>query len=615
MAALIAAGPLLLKGPSCNGDLIFHYMSWIDAQHSISTGLLYPHWANSANFGAGQPEFVFYPPISWMGGAILGMLLPWTSVPPVLCVLSLLATGFANRALARQVLGEHAATLAGCAAIFLGYALFNVYKRNDFSELTGGFWIPLLLLFVLRRRNLSENFWERTFDGSATALALVVAGIWLSNGPLGIMAAYLLAAVALVCALTEKSLVPIARAAFGQTLGMGLASIYLIPAISESKWASIQNALLPDRYGIKHNWLFARNSSPALASHDQFLHQVSVVAVVMLSIALLGGIIAWLRGVLPLDRRVWIPMAVIPAAILFLLLPISQPIWTWIPYLRILQFPWRWLVVLEAPMAIWFALAIWSDRRSARVPVIAASAVLFAGISILAQKWWWTECGTQIEQIAQSASEGILLPGMPEYAPPGIRSPVLSVVVDAQGNPLVDPLGQPVLDSNGKPLLNSVSQHVLALPNACLLETDNVAPEWSGEASDCDGSGWQQLFLATANSSNSGSTSRPEQKFFMGFAKHAGYLILRLRNYPAWSVKVNGIPATPVVERQRGLMAVPVPQGPVQVSAEWTTTSDVILGRSVTSLALLSLICLRLFERKRLRAAPRLSPRQRSNQL
>ena len=176
-------------------------------------GFLYPHWAYSPNFGAGEPRFVFYPPLSWMAGAILGMFLPWSVVPLVLSILLLAATGLAIRALARETMADGPATLAGCAAIFLGYALFNVYKRCDFAELTGGFWIPLLLLFALRRRNPSGNFWERTFDGSAAPLALVVAGIWLSNGPVGIMASYLLAAVALVSALMENSLVPMVRAA------------------------------------------------------------------------------------------------------------------------------------------------------------------------------------------------------------------------------------------------------------------------------------------------------------------------------------------------------------------------------------------------------------------
>jgi len=256
IAAVLAVGPLLLRGPSCSSDYTFHLVSWIDARQSMSTGLMYPHWATSPNFGAGEPKFVFYPPITWMSGAVLGMLMPWNFVAPVLFVLLLAATGMATRALARMRLADGPATLAGCAAIFLGYALFSIYKRNDFADLTGGFWIPLLLLFALRRQNPSGSFWERSFDGSAAPLALVVAGIWLSNGPLGIMASYLLAALALVSALLEKSLVPPVRAMVSTLGGMALASLYLIPAVSERNWVSIESALIPSQYHIENNWLF-----------------------------------------------------------------------------------------------------------------------------------------------------------------------------------------------------------------------------------------------------------------------------------------------------------------------------------------------------------------------
>jgi uncharacterized membrane protein len=85
----------------------------------------------------------------------------------------------------------------------------------------------------------------------------------------------------------------------------------------------------------------------------------------------------------------------------------------------------------------------------------------------------------------------------------------------------------------------------------------------------------------------------------MGIAEHAGYLILRLRYYPAWSVTVNGIPVAAMAERERGLMAVPVPKGNVLVSVDWTTTGDVVAARLVSSVALLLVTGLYFFERKR----------------
>lgn len=418
------------------------------------------------------------------------------------------------------------------------------------------------------------------------------------------MASYLLVAVALVSALIEKSLVPVVRAAVSTFVGMGLASLYLIPAISEKNWVSIQNAMNSTNYAVENNWLFARHANPLLASHDILLHRVSNVAVAMLVIAFLGAAVAWIRAVIPGERRWWLPMALIPPAVLFLLLPVSQPVWNALPELRLLQFPWRWLVILEAPMAICFASAVWFDRKILRILMTAACAAVFLGISFAAPRWWFVECGPVIALLRESALKGILVLGKPEYAPPGIRFPL----VDPQGNPLVDAQGNPLLD----PL---VQPNVKMMPSACLL--DNVpkvsvqgevgsAPAWNGEPASCKSLGWGQLSLIADPSAPEASRYMPEQKWFMGVAEHAGYLILRLRYFPAWGVKVNGVPVTAVAERERGLMAVPVSQGNVQVSVNWTTTRDVVAGRWMSGVALLLVTGLYLFEQKRLRV--RLSP-------
>jgi hypothetical protein len=62
----------------------------------------------------------------------------------------------------------------------------------------------------------------------------------------------------------------------------------------------------------------------------------------------------------------------------------------------------------------------------------------------------------------------------------------------------------------------------------------------------------------------------------------SGYLVLRLRRYPAWHVRVNGTRVTDLGHREDGLMVLPVSQGPVEVAADWKTTADVRLGRWIS---------------------------------
>ncbi len=578
LAAAVAAAPVALKGPFCGDDFQFHLFSWLDAQQSWRQGIPYPHWTPNANYGAGEPRFMFYPPLTWMLGAALGLVLPWALVPVALIFLLLAGTGIATFALARQALSEVAAMLAGCAALFSVYALYTAYERAAFGELSGGFWIPLLLLFALRDRNPSGAFWGRVLDGSTVPLALVVSGCWLSDVPVGVMASYLLAAVALTAALLARSWVPVVRASIAAALGIGLPALYLVPAAWEQRWVDVLQATGTNGDPgllIDNNWLFARSSSPSLQEHNVSLHFISVLSVFMIGVALVSVFALWLRGRSSglsdshgerAARWWWITLAIIPAAVLFLQFPVSLPVWNLLPKFRFLQFPWRLLLVVEAPMAVLFAAAVW-PRRSARLwqrgVVGGLCAVFFLGSVMFATRTFFLECHPVelLPNLLAKYDSGAGFWGADEYAPPGSDGSVV-----ASG-----------------------------LPDACLVRdfdtklgiaaTPEANPVWRPEQGSCEAIAGAQL----------------RQVDHMGIAtvtSHAGYLILRLRSYPAWRVTVNGRVVTNLPRRGDGLTVVPVPQGPVDLRADWTTTGDVIVGRWLSVLVLLLLTALWILERR-----------------
>jgi hypothetical protein len=370
VVAMIAAAPVRLHGPFCGDDFQFHAISWLDAQHSWRQGIVYPHWAPSPNYGAGEPRFLFYPPLTWMLGAALGLVLPWGWVPVTLAFLLLAATGLATRKLAREMLPEPPAILTGCIAIFSLQALFTAYDRAAFGELTGGCWIPLVLLFALRDFSPIASLWRRTLDGSTVPLALVVAGAWLSNVPVGVMTSYLLAVVVIAAALLARSWFPIVRAAIAVALGLATAAVYLLPAVWEQRWVDSLEATgvsVEPGLAIENNWLFGHSDLISMQWHNVFLRSVSRLVLTMIVIAIVSAIVCWRRRRFATrQRRLWIILACIPAAILLLQLPISLPIWNLLPKLRFLQFPWRWLVALEAPMGILLAAAIWPGPSARR---------------------------------------------------------------------------------------------------------------------------------------------------------------------------------------------------------------------------------------------------------
>jgi len=565
-AALVATLPQILHGNSCGHDFDFHLVSWLDAQQNWREGVLYPHWTPSANYGAGEPRFIFYPPLSWMLGAALGLVMSWKAVPIAMTFLILAGTGLATRALARQTLSEGPSTLAGCAALFSGYALFTAYERSDFGELMGGFWIPLLLLFILRDRAPKASLWRRAFDGSTAALALIIAGAWLSNAPLGVMACYLLAAISLAAALLHRTAAPLLRASVGVTLGVGLVSFYVLPAAQEQHWVDIRQAILDDPgYRVENNWIFARHADPALELHDLELLKASAIATTMLAVAVSALLVCWARHQLRTRTQWWIAMAVIPVGVLFLQFPVSAPLWNLLPKLRFLQFPWRWLVVLEAPMGIFFASAIWSRARGWRIATLATCIAAFSVATAFAGFSFFQECDDE-DAVAGMLSvyhAGTGFEGTDEYAPANADNSLLA----------------------------------MRLPEACLADSATTTlgrdsdgqMEWGADQGSCT-----QTFPAAP------LPARPAAEHLRIEAdpRKDGFLILRLRSYPAWQVRVNGQLKENLPERADGLIVVPVAAGHDSITADWTATPDVLLSRWLSGFALLLFAGLWRFEQR-----------------
>jgi 6-pyruvoyl-tetrahydropterin synthase related domain len=569
IAALLATLPQIVRGNSCGHDFDFHLVSWFDAAQSWRDGILYPRWSQSANFGAGEPRFIFYPPATWMLGAALGLVMPWKGVPMAITFLFLAGTGLATHKLARQALPDGPATLAGCVALFSGYALFTAYERSDFGELTGGFWIPLLLLLLFRERNESGSVWRRAFDGSAILLAAVVAGTWLSNPPLGVMASYLLGGVALVVALVRRSWAPVLRAIVGAAIGLGLSAFYLVPAAIEQRWIDVREAVDDPGYLIENSWLFARHANPTLELHDLELLKASAIAATMIAVAFVSLAICLFRGRLPERRDWWIPLALIPLVVLFLQFPISDPVWRLLPKLRFLQFPWRWLVVVEAPMGIFLAQAVWVERVRWRVAVLTGCAGAFLAATVVAGLNFFQPCDEEdaVKSMVAGYRAGTGFGGTDEYTPPFADNSLLA----------------------------------MGLPAACLTVSPTTALGQGAAGADLQWSPDQGTCDAAFSPAPNQTISNARHFRVGGVVPHAGFLILRLRSYPAWRIRLNGQLVEHLPERADGLIVVPVQQGPVEVTADWSATPDILRGRGLSGLGLALMAGVFILERRVLR--------------
>lgn len=537
LISLVIVSPFFWRGCATGHDFQFHVSSWLDAAGQWKEGVIFPRWTEWADYGFGEPRFIFYPPFSWMLGAALGSLLPWNAVPAAFILLIECFAGISAYALARRVLSERAALF--CIACYAAnpYALVVIYIRSDFAELLADAFFPLLLLLTFQICELVEKATESNsskpaLHGTIAAFGAVFAAIWLSNAPAGVIASYSVAAVLGFAALTRRSWKPLARGAAGLALGFGLTCFYLLPAAYEQRWVNITQALstglLPSE-----NFLFTVINNP---EHTLFNWIASSLAVLMILLAGAAALAA--RGRNPIagtaEMKEWRIFLLLVALATLLMLRLSAPFWLLLPKLRFVQFPWRWMSILALPFAVFLASAM-ARKRWGWIWALTTLAILGSTGALLVQKGWWdTE---DIPGLRRAIANGQGFEGTDEYDPVGDdhtnipqKSPVVQVMdTDSMQGPVIKPV-----------------VHV---------------DRWTPEEKEV-----------------SVSSRLP---FFLG---------LRILNYPAWQVELNGAKITPLGGDDYDQMIVQVPGGESHIRVRFMRTWDRTLGGLLSLVSALILL-------------------------
>ncbi len=534
--SLAVLTPFFRLGTASGHDVAFHMASWLDAAGQWKQGTIFPRWTEGANFGFGEPRFIFYPPLSWLFGAFLGTILPWSSVAAIFIGCVQTFAGLSAYALFRRIADSRFAALLAAACFTANpYSLLIIYMRSDFAELLAIAIFPLLMLATLRLIGLLSG--EGAGQHSKIILfAIPFCAVWLCNAPAGVIATYGAAFMFLMAAFGQRSIAVLTDGACGMGLGFGLAAFYLIPAVYEQRWVQISAAL----YGgltPADNFLYAKTSD---VEHDAFNRIASHMASLLILWAVCAAIAAWRGGSHrtsgTLKSGVFVAMLALSAVAIVLMLPISIIFWRYLPELRFVQFPWRWMSIV-ALGAIMFT--VWSARGRMRwVWMLFAALAIFGSAHYLVKHAWWdTE---DMPTLQAAIQDGAGFEGTDEYDPAGDDHGDLQQKLPRAF--LVSDAGKPEAGSNAK----------------------IVIEQWTAE-----------------HHSVRVITAKPDR------------VELRLLNYPAWRVTVNGSAVSVQHPEGTGQMIVPVAAGESELRVDFTRTSDRVLAgwisivSAVTSLSLL----------------------------
>lgn len=541
LVAALAVLPLIANGCSCGHDFDFHLLSWMEAARQFAHGNLRPQWMSSAAWNAGEPRFVFYPPLSWTIGAALGVVLPWAATPIVYTWMALTAAGVAMYRLGRTVGGSAAALIVAMLYTVNPYMLFTAYERTAYAELLAAAWIPLLLDGILRRRV--------TIPG----IAIPVAMLWLTNAPAAVMSCYCLALVTLFrsaiewrrsrladmeeprSSLTSWIVLP-RNSLAGTALGLGLAAFYIVPAAFERRYVQIAMAIIPGMR-IEDNFLFHHTGD---VPHDNVLHTASVIGVILIGLTIAVVAASPLLGSRLSDgekkgaeTRERLGLLVLLAIVLgFFLTSPALFLWKHLPELAFLQFPWRLVALVSAVLGATLALAL-SGLRLRTGQTVSLALVCVLPLIYFGYREFHQDCD-----------------------PEDTVSARLATFRAGDGSEPTDEY-TPVTADNDSLLRNS-------------------PPYWL--ASNADGKPPEGAPGGRTPSHLTIHTGAPQT------------LILNLRDYPAWKISVNGVAVAVREQRDDGLLAVPVGAGTSVVQVSYSQMKDHVAGEAISFFCLIPLL-------------------------
>jgi len=516
-AALAVVAPFSVRGVACGHDLTFHMNSWMEVAQQWREGIVYPRWAEYANYGSGEPRFLFYPPLSWILGGALGSLLPWTFVPGAFACCAVFLAGMATHKMAREWFDQPDATLIAVAYAVSPYMLLRIYVRSAFAELLAASFLPLLVLWIVRERPARAMF---------IPLALTIAGVWLTNVPAAIIATYVAALLLAVVTIFRRNARVFLCGCAAIAVGMLLAAFYIVPVLYERNWITVGQVLSA---GVRpaENFLFTRIGEP---EHDAFLRTLSWLAIVELAITGVAMFVA--RGWRRSNPILWWPLVILAGVSLALMLPITNLAYRFMPDLRFLQFPWRWLMVTGIAYAVLVVAAVPSFRGKASL-----YAVFFVGLISVCNLALQPQCDPEDTPFMLSSlfHAGYGYMGTDEYTPAG------------GDNYEIKP----------------------DFPEFAIRGADGPAP--------------------AANARVTHLHTGPYRKQVTVESSQPVEIVLRLMNYPAWRVEVNGSAVALQSDDPTGRMVIAVPAGHSEVDVRFIRTPDRWLGDGVSLAALLFL--------------------------
>ncbi len=361
-----------------------HVTRLVELDKTVREGGIPPRWSKNLGFGYGMPLFSFYAPLPYyLGVGFHALGLSYINAVKLLFILSFYFSFMAMYYFARQFWRPIAAYVSAFLFMYAPYRAVDVYARGALGELYGLLAL-MVLLSAISHYCLSKKKIELLFVAISTAALLLSHNLMAFVGiPFAV-----LFGVFLLLVNRPLKIVEIVRLAIGFIWGLGISAYFIVPAILEKQYTSVDQLTTGEGTYSQHfvylkQFLFSPWGYGGSISgpNDGMTFQVGKVTFLVLFGALIMLVVRKNQPKKCSRAIGWFALSTFCLS-LFLMTFHSHWLWRVIPGLSYLQFPWRFLTIAMIASS-WLGGFVVDCLKRFRTSVTWIVAVILVGLALI----------------------------------------------------------------------------------------------------------------------------------------------------------------------------------------------------------------------------------------
>lgn len=360
-AGILASRTLLFQSGYFNMHDDLQMMRQLEMEKCFKDGQIPCRWVPDMGYKYGFPLFNFYPPLPYLTGQIIRTLgFAYTDTAKILFAFSIIASGIGMYFLANKFFNRQGGVIASVFYMWAPYHAVDVYVRGAMNESWALIFFPFIFLFgyklVVEDKKLIVN--------NSILLSLSYAGLFLSHNLMVMIFTPFFVLWVLMWLYTNKFAdwkLRIVRLFTSGLMTLGFSAFFTLPAVFENSltWLKSQligyydytahfvsiNQLLFSRYwGYGPSVWLEEDGMPFPVGHIHW------VLSILVAVYFLYEYFRKLKNKKNIDKSIYliiIFLFVMGWSTAFMNHVKSTMIYQALPFLALVQFPWRFLTLVS----------------------------------------------------------------------------------------------------------------------------------------------------------------------------------------------------------------------------------------------------------------------------